>query len=100
MKYIIKPRGYGKTADLIRISADSGKLILCLSNAQTEYIVDKAKLMKLDIPDPINLHSNFEGRDLSNGILIDEVEQILRYLLAQKGISKIDAVTLSLDDSI
>lgn len=45
MKVIIKPRGYGKTTELILISARIGKPILVATESMKRYIKSKAKDM-------------------------------------------------------
>lgn len=76
MKIINKPRGSGKTTDLIKISSETGIPILCRDQQMVKFIKDKAKYeFKLDIPNPVYL--GMRGL-FPHEVLIDELELILR----------------------
>lgn len=83
MKKIIGKNGSGKTQELIKLSAETGNVIVCFSES-SEKLKSKAKsLFGLTIPDPIS-HSDFISKnydeDSINGFLIDDVDMLMRQL--------------------
>ena len=101
MKFIIKPRGYGKTTDLIRLSAQTGKTILCANRNQVKFTQNKAKGMNLLITTPLSIDDNLNGYDLSStNFLVDDAECMLVKLLGKLGIHHIDTIAMTVDNSI
>lgn len=84
MQLIIKNRANGKTTDLIIMSAFKKIPIVC---AHPEYIVRKAKEMKLKIPPPISFYEIDRNRAALHGIhevLIDEMDWFLQAVFGIK----------------
>ena len=97
MEVIHKGRGEGKTTELIKMSAETGKYILtpCLLGAQN--IQRMAQEMKLTIPFPITVgevkQHGFRGSFIKS-ILIDDADIVLQQLLGVK----VDAITVTKKD--
>lgn len=74
-------RGEGKTAYLIKKSAESGNYIVCRTMEVANHIQYHAKEMGLDIPLPIT-YSEFIHKEYGyvNGFLIDDLEIFLEHL--------------------
>lgn len=96
MKKIIKFRGQGKTADLIKMSAETGYRIIALSD--TRYIVDMSKQMGVEIPQPITRKecNLAQYRNDEKPFLIDELEQFVINSIGHE----IYAATLNAEDII
>lgn len=83
MKILKMDRGAGKTFHLIRLSAILDSPILCATEQSKKYILDKAKEMWLEIPEPIVVNKdNFEivMRGRNTDLLIDDLELVLKGL--------------------
>lgn len=83
MKILKMDRGAGKTFYLIRLSAILDSPILCATEQSKKYILDKAKEMWLEIPEPIVVNKgNFEivMRERKADLLIDDLELVLKGL--------------------
>ena len=83
MKILKMGRGAGKTFHLIRLSAILDSPILCAIEQSKKYILDKAREMWLEIPEPIVVNrGNFEivMRGRSTDLLIDDLELVLKGL--------------------
>ena len=83
MKILKMDRGAGKTFYLIRLSAVLDSPILCATEQSKKYILDKAKEMWLEIPEPIVVNKgNFEivMRGKKENLLIDDLELVLKGL--------------------
>ena len=83
MKILKMDRGAGKTFHLIRLSAILDSPILCATEQSKKYILDKAKEMWLEIPEPIVVNKdNFEivMRGRNADLLIDDLELVLKGL--------------------
>ena len=83
MKILKMDRGAGKTFYLIRLSAVLDSPILCATEQSKKYILDKAKEMWLEIPEPIVVNrGNFEivMRGRNTDLLIDDLELVLKGL--------------------
>lgn len=83
MKILKMDRGAGKTFYLIRLSAVLDSPILCATEQSKKYILDKAKEMWLEIPEPIVVNKgNFEivMRERNADLLIDDLELVLKGL--------------------
>lgn len=88
MKLICKPRGCGKTYDLIMESARTGIPILVFNNP--DFIAQQARRMGVKIPQPVNIKeydtfrkngSLSHGRNWSGKLLVDEIDLVLSRLL-------------------
>lgn len=101
MKKIIGGRGTGKSTELIRRSADTGKYIVVPTKRRADHLFKLAKDMGINIPYPVSCdelksYSSIDGKStLSLGILIDDVEALLRHMFV--GIP-IEGITLMNDD--
>jgi hypothetical protein len=93
-------RGKGKTSYLIERSAYTGEVIVCIGSYNRDHICELAIKNGLDIPYPITYEeflgkSESEiGRDLENGVIIDEIDLLLKRASAFKNI-EIGAATLT-----
>lgn len=83
MKKIIKYRGEGKTTELIKLSAETGAVII--TPFDTRYIRDLAREMNLDIPHPLNLRdlNLCQYKDRRFPVLVDEADYMLERLLGK-----------------
>ena len=106
MKKIIGGRGTGKSTELIRRSADTGKYIVVPTKRRANHLFKQAKDMGINIPYPVTwdeIKREMDGKEfyhrqygtLSLGILIDDVEDLLRYIFV--GIP-IEGITLMNND--
>lgn len=98
MKVIIKPRGSGKTTELIKMS-EPGKYIICYSREEAARVAYMAQEMGVDIPFPISYEEFIEERyyhryHLEGGIksfFIDNLDVFLQVLTTVP----IEAITLT-----
>lgn len=78
MKLLIKERGTCKTTGLIYASEATGCPIVTSSKINACYIIDNAKQMGCDIPDPITVDDlRFHKMEHVTHVLFDNVETIL-----------------------
>lgn len=87
MKIVIGGRQSGKTAALIKESADTGRYILVTNKQRQRQVFDQARDMGYDIPFPVTLEdyfrSHFRGSSLQrDGILIDDMQDVLQYMFS------------------
>lgn len=96
MKIILKGRGEGKTTELIKESAKTGKYILTTDRNRVMRIDSMAKEMGLHIPFPITvmeaMQYKFRGTFIKS-ILIDDADDVLRMIFQVE----IDTITLTED---
>lgn len=84
MQVIMGGRRSGKTAELIKRSAESGIYILVSSRAMASQIFDQARAMGYAIPFPVTLEEYYRSKGFAgssirrDGVYIDNVEDILR----------------------
>lgn len=85
--YYMGGRRSGKTLRLIVLSEATRTPILVSNKKRAECLIDQAKRMGFDIPEPLTLHdymnsNKFVGRrDISeNGIYIDNVDDVVKEL--------------------
>lgn len=84
MQVIMGGRRSGKTAEVIKRSAESGIYILVSTRARASQIAYQARAMGYDIPFPVTLEEyhkshGFAGSSIRrDGVYIDNVEDILR----------------------
>ena len=85
MKIIRLDRCKGKTTRLIQESARTNTPIITHLLSRVNQIKKQAEEMELDIPHPIYLkkdvRASLRGYDLKNGVLIDDFELLLGWLL-------------------
>ena len=104
MKIINLPRGGGKTVRLLYASEFNNAPILCRDYNSKWELVDQARKLGLNIPDPIVVSevasgklkgANVSGQD----ILVDEAHWVLQSLLHHLGMTgNIAAITLTSDE--
>ena len=83
VKVICRPRGAGKTTELIKLSAKNHLYIVCKDMKETGRIAGVARNMDLQIPFPITFQEFIDGRFCPKGIkgfYIDNVEDLLSAL--------------------
>lgn len=101
MKIINLGRGQGKTTRLLYASEFNGTPILCSSLKQKDYLLNSAKKLRLNIPEPLCVCDVFSdkirgNRDLDNGILVDDTESVLQQMLHNIGLhSEIKAMSVT-----
>ncbi len=94
MQIIIKPKGEGKTVDLIKLSAASWNYIVCHNMGECRRIVSVANKIALDIPYPISYDEYLARRyypDAIKGFLIDNVEMLLNHI----SLVPVNAITIT-----
>lgn len=101
MKIINLPRGCGKTTRLLYASEFNNIPILCASQTHKQHLLDSAKQLNLNIPEPITpsdiarepvVKTSLRDTD----ILIDEAPMVLQSLLSYLGMNGgIKAITLT-----
>lgn len=83
MEKIIMKRGYGKTTQLIKKSAETRNYIVCRDFKEACRIHQDAIKMGLNIPLPITytefIEKKYCGKNI-NGFLIDNVDILLEYI--------------------
>lgn len=101
MKIINLPRGYGKTTRLLYASEFNNIPILCANDMQKKNLINMAKELLLQIPEPITVSeialNRFEGNGARDkDILVDEATMVLQSLLDFLGVrGEIKAITLT-----
>lgn len=103
MDIYVGARGSGKTATLIKQSAETGAYILVATKCQAHAVYDQAKQMGYDIPFPVTVSevttrwNYFDGSYMKKrGLLIDELHLVLD--IAFHGIP-IHGATLNVDSN-
>lgn len=98
MEVVYKPRGSGKTTQLIKMAAESFGTMVVYGHQQASYVADLAKRMGLDIPYPIT-YREFLGQEYrASGIiclLVDDLESLVEYIASLNGSTPIHAVAMS-----
>ena len=108
MQIILGGRRSGKTAELIKRSAESGTYILVSDHARASQIADQARVMGYDILFPVTMDEyyrsyGFAGSSIRrDGVYIDDVEDVLRRIFSEIEIKAfactIDQDTVALSD--
>lgn len=80
MNIFIKGRGEGKTTELIKMSNITGYPIVVLSYSSRKFILEIAKKLGLNIPEPI-IYERGVTRFNNCHVLIDELDYFLRQAL-------------------
>lgn len=97
MKIINLGRQQGKTTRLLYASEFNDIPILCATYQNKRYLMDMAKELGLNIPEPIYVGEIFK-RDsvMDEDILVDEAPWVLEMLLKNMGMrGNIKAITLT-----
>lgn len=105
MKVINLGRGQGKTLRLLYASEWNGIPILCASSSQKEYLIDMAKSLGLNIPEPITAwdltSATIKTKDIlkEKDMYVDEAHWVLQSLLKSMGMrGELKAVTFTSDE--
>lgn len=86
MKLIIGGRQQGKTAELIKHSAETGNYILVHDKNRAAIVAKQAKIMGFDIPYPVTVsemvnRGHFRGSYIRrDGLLVDDLDLVIRQL--------------------
>lgn len=105
MKIINLPRGYGKTTRLLYASEFNNTPILCATHTSKQNLVDKAKQLNLNIPEPIvpselTCCSSCKTSLRDKDILVDEAPMVLQSLLSSLGVrGEVKAITLTAEEN-
>lgn len=87
MKVFNLPRGSGKSTRLLYASEFTGAPILCKDRESKEMLIDKAKQLGINIPEPICVHELMHETDKIlnvKDLLVDEVIIVLQEILKTK----------------
>lgn len=101
MKKIIKKPRSEKTTELIKISAETGNVIITANYIMAKCTFEMAKEMGLDIPYPMDICSflnnkkNHMYNSEFNNVLVDNADWCLQQLFGNK--TKIDIITMDED---
>ena len=104
MKIINLGRGQGKTIRLLYASEWQDLPIVCATYSQKQHLIDTAKELGLNIPEPIVASEMLSNRILysraaDKDLLVDEAPLVLRNLLHSIGMKgEIKAITLTSDE--
>lgn len=96
MEIIARSRQAGKTAELIKRSAETGYYILTADHRRAQNVAKQAREMGYDIPMPVTFSdykdtAGFRGSYIKN-IYIDDVDEILKRIFYTV---EIEAVTIT-----
>lgn len=99
MKIINLPRGQGKTIRLLYASEFNDVPILCATHISKQYLLEMARKLRLNIPEPIVVSDFFankiRGKRIDE-ILVDDAEIVLQQILYSMGLnSEIKAMTIT-----
>ena len=106
MKKIAYGRGQGKTTRLLYASEFNDAPIVCQTYQSKNYLMEMAKLLKLNIPEPIVVSEIASGRvkgteNIYKDLLIDDAEWVLDYLLREFGMKgKVKGMSFTLEEYI
>lgn len=89
MNVIIKPRGYGKTYDLIRLSSETRIPIVCMN---PNFVEQDAKEYGYDIPRPLSPKEWISTN--AKEVYVDDIDCVLKKLFDAEPV----CVTMSLPD--
>lgn len=105
MNIINLGRGQGKTIRLLYASEWNDIPILCASSSQKEYLIDMAKSLGLNIPEPISVwdltSTTIKTKDIlkEKDMYVDEAPWVLQNLLKSIGMrGEVKAMTLTSDE--
>lgn len=100
MKIINLGRQQGKTTRLLYASEFNDIPILCATYQQKHYLMDMAKELRLNIPEPIYV-AEISNRSsvMDKDILVDEAPWVLQMFLKNMGMrGEVKAITLTSDE--
>lgn len=83
MKILAKPRGRGKTYDLIQRSLETGYPILVANTSQKEYIQNMNNTVKV-----FTLYDSKRNISIYDKVIVDEIEMVLTQIL-NKGVDMV-----------
>lgn len=100
MKIINLGRQQGKTTRLLYASEFNDIPILCATYQQKHYLMDMAKELRLNIPEPIYVAEISNGSSvMDKDILVDEAPWVLQMFLKNMGMrGEVKAITLTSDE--
>ena len=104
MKKIACGRGQGKTTRLLYASEFNDAPIVCQTYQSKNYLMEMAKILKLNIPEPIVVGEIASGRvkgteNIYKDLLIDDAEWVLDYLLREFGMKgKVKGMSFTLEE--
>lgn len=100
MKIIMRPRGQGKTTELLYTSEVTDYRIICSTQQEKESLKRQALELNLFIPTPMTCKEYLCGRGRrglkDKGIMIDNVEMILPEILTAIFEVPVEAITMSI----
>lgn len=94
MKIIYKPRGKGKTTQLLYSSDTTRIPILVATESQKGYLISEAQRLELNIPQPLSVTDIINGKQRGSrgeSCYVDNAEIVLSSLISMK----VAALTLS-----
>lgn len=77
-------RCQGKTIRMLYASEFNNAPIICDNDTRKRYLIETAKCIHLNIPEPISISDIICGRTTGkkfNNILVDEIDNVLREIL-------------------
>lgn len=92
LKIIDLPRGQGKTMRLLYKSEWDQIPILCSTKSQKECLLEKSRILNINIPHPICVREFVDQKLQPKKVLVDEACLVLQSFLSQ---TTIEACTLS-----
>lgn len=104
MKIINLGRGQGKTTRLLYASEFQDIPIVCATHSQKQHLIDMAKSLRLNIPEPIVASEITSSRIIGSkavekDLLVDEAHWVLQSLLKSMGMKgEVKAITLTSDE--
>lgn len=93
MNKIIMGRRFGKTYNLVKLSAIKQIPILCAYSHSKITIKEKAKELGVIIPEPLSVRDIWDKGIRLEEVLVDDAERVLEYML--KGICGANIHTLT-----
>ena len=90
MKIEFAPMAFGKTAEMILLSAKRRAPIVCLCERERENILETSELLRTFVPMPITFHEfmnkTYEGHSYKE-VIIDNADMLLQSLTSCKVIA-------------
>ncbi len=105
MNIINKPRGTGKTVELIYASEVTGARIITETKSGVDYILQKTKELGCNIPTPYSAYEYMQGKyteqnEIGKSILIDDISsKTLKNVFENYFEHPVIAITMSLDNN-
>ena len=97
MRIFNLPRGAGKTTRMLYASEFTKSPILCSNQCVKNKILDKARILDIDIPEPITVSELLGGSKTkeTNDILVDEALSVLCELIRQSSGRTVSGIAFS-----